>query len=328
MDANRYWWKVITPPLEFGSMHAILFQMALLPLTMSRLSIASLSESFVDKLIPLNRTLRMHIHLGYTMTIIVILATIFFFTFFGILCSDGEEKFCAKFTSEIMITGYCILGSLLVIGGTSYYRHKIPYELFYAVHHIVFIMYFITIAHTFDVQQRKGMANRSQTFKWFSSTLLFYICDRTAMRLNHNYSTKLVASSTVSQSNGSRMIILKVDRPILFRFKPGQYAFLQISSIDNQWHPFSIASGPDSYNLEFYIEVCSDKSWTQKLWEILEQTQEQDNFGLRLSIDIMGPYGTSLAKTDDFSHVLAIGAGTGTAEYYYFKRPMYHIIDC
>eukprot|EP00959_Pyramimonas_sp_CCMP1952_P155798 3258663-Pyramimonas_sp.AAC.1 len=32
---NRYWWKVLVPPVEFGAMHAILLQMALLPLTMS-----------------------------------------------------------------------------------------------------------------------------------------------------------------------------------------------------------------------------------------------------------------------------------------------------
>jgi NAD(P)H-flavin reductase len=33
----------------------------------------------------------------------------------------------------------------------------------------------------------------------------------------------------------------------------------------------------------------------------------------RLIVDVMGPYGTSLAKTEDFSHALALGAGTGRA---------------
>ena len=64
---------------------------------------------------------------------IVFLAVVFFFLFFGLLCSRGEEAFCDKFTSEIMITGYLILGFLLLIGGTSYVRHKIPYEVFYVV---------------------------------------------------------------------------------------------------------------------------------------------------------------------------------------------------
>ena len=43
--ANLYWWKRLTPPFEFGAMHAILFQMALLPLTMARQSVAALSTT-------------------------------------------------------------------------------------------------------------------------------------------------------------------------------------------------------------------------------------------------------------------------------------------
>jgi len=100
--------------------------MALVPLTMSRFSIAALSDSLMDRFVPLNRALRIHIHLGYTMVIIVFFATAFFFAFFIVLCDDGEHAFCDKFTSEIMITGYGILALMLIIAGTSYFRHKIP----------------------------------------------------------------------------------------------------------------------------------------------------------------------------------------------------------
>lgn len=310
--ANRYWLKRLAPPLEFGSMHAILFQLALLPVTMSRFSIAALSESIINKIVPLNRALRMHIHLGYTMIIIVFLATVFFFAFFGILCADGEQAFCDKFTSEIMITGYTILGSLLIIGGTSFFRHKIPYEVFYGIHHLVFVMYFVTIAHTLDKEQRSGAKERSQTFQWFSSTLLFYFCDRAAMYLNHRYDSRLLASSVVRGTNGSKLVILKISRPVLFDFKPGQYAFLRINEIDRHWHPFSIASYPDSGQLEFYIEVYEGKTWTTRLWDILVENDGSGAFSnFELRVEVMGPYGTSLVKTDNYSHVLAVGAGTG-----------------
>lgn len=157
--------------MEFGTMHAILFQMALLPLTMARYAISSISGTFLEQFIPLKRTLRMHIHLGYTMILFVFLGTVLFFGFFGTLCRRGEQAFCDKLTSEIMITGLVIIGSLLVILATSYFRYHIPYEVFYVVHHLVFIMYVVTIIHTLDVEQRTGKADRSQTFKWFSSTL-------------------------------------------------------------------------------------------------------------------------------------------------------------
>ena len=151
--APRYWAKRLVPPIEFGSMHAskckpinnmisfitrlilsnpcilfccfffssVLFQMALIPFTMSRYTIASFSNSSLNKYLPLDKALRIHIHLGYTMVSIVFSATIVFFIFFGLSCSEGEEAFCDKFTSEIMITGYCILGllvsSLVLIDG-------------------------------------------------------------------------------------------------------------------------------------------------------------------------------------------------------------------
>jgi hypothetical protein len=44
----------------------------------------------------------------------VFLATVFFFAFFGLLCSDGEQAFCDKFTSEIMITGVWLIRVLFV----------------------------------------------------------------------------------------------------------------------------------------------------------------------------------------------------------------------
>jgi predicted ferric reductase len=310
-EAPNYWWKRIAPPLEFGSMHAILFQMALIPLTMARFSIATLSESLLDRFIPLNKAVRIHIHLGYTMVIIVFFATAFFFAFFGLLCSRGEEAFCDKFTSEIMCTGYGILATLLIIGGTSYFRHRIPYEIFYVVHHLVFALYILTVAHTFDMAARKNTAKRSQTFKWFSSTLLYYVCDRAAMHMNHKYMARLVSSSAVTGSNGSKMIILKLRRPALFRFKPGQYAFLKLSKLDAHWHPFSIASGPAASHLEFYIEVIGEKSWTSKLWKMLEDGGDGGISQKQIDIEVMGPYGTSLAKTENFSHALTIGSGTG-----------------
>jgi NAD(P)H-flavin reductase len=310
--AHRYWLKRLVPPIEFGSMHAILFQMALIPITMCRCSISTLAESAVNKVIPFNRALAMHIHLGYMMIIIVFFATIFFFIFFGLLCSEGEQAFCDKFTIEIMITGYCILGTLLIIVLTSHFRHRLPYEIFYAVHHVVFLMYIITIAHTLDMEHRSGRSQRSQTFKWFSSTLLYYFCDRIAMHMNHRYDTKLISSSIVWGSKGSKLIIMKVRRPALFHFKSGQYAYIRIDAINNQWHPFSIASRPDSSHLEFYIQVYEGKAWTKQIWDLFDDESSSGKSDVQnLKIEVMGPYGTSLSENKNYSHILAIGGGTG-----------------
>jgi hypothetical protein len=87
--ANRYWLKRLVPPLEFGAMHAILFQMSLLPFTMSRVTMSYLQQNaLLRSVLPFNRVVDAHIHLGYTMVSIVFLATLLFFTFFGIMVSQ------------------------------------------------------------------------------------------------------------------------------------------------------------------------------------------------------------------------------------------------
>ena len=90
--ANLYWWKRLTPPFEFGAMHAILFQMALLPLTMARQSVAALSQTYFGKrFLPLHKVVAMHVHLGYVMVSFVFASTILFFIFFGQGCAQQKS---------------------------------------------------------------------------------------------------------------------------------------------------------------------------------------------------------------------------------------------
>ena len=103
------------------------------------------------------------------------------------------------------------------------------------------------------------------------------------------------------------MIILKMRRPTLFVFQPGQYAFLRLDSIDRSWHPFSIASEPGSSIVEFYIEVFGEGSWTERLWTKLNSHNKRQS----LNIELMGPYGTALILGKSYTNVVAVGSGTG-----------------
>ena len=99
------------------------------------------------------------------------------------------------------------------MAGTAFFRHSIPYEVFYAVHFLFLAVYAIAVgeyvvvvhdgstfsppsfyvsslvycnntAHTIDVGQRSGKNNRSQTFKWFAAPLIYYLCDYAMMWFN------------------------------------------------------------------------------------------------------------------------------------------------
>lgn len=190
-DEFAYWWKLAVPSFLFGSKYAILIQLAIIPITMSRYSIAALSGSVVENFIPLNRMLRIHALLGYAMFFITITAAMTFITYFGVMCRLGEAEYCDGLKSEIMITGYAIAALATLVTATSHFRHRIPYEWFYAVHHIVLVLYILIVLHTIDAAQRSGKNKRYQSFPWVTICVLYYFCDRAFMYINQRYDAKV-----------------------------------------------------------------------------------------------------------------------------------------
>jgi predicted ferric reductase len=313
--ANMYWWKRVVPPVEFGAMHAILLQMALLPLTMSRHLIAVLSDTFLAKVFPFQRVVAMHIHLGYTMITIVSGATILFFVFFGQLCQQqhtgkepkpgGVMTWCKKMNSEIMATGLAILGLLLLVGFTSFFRNRIPYEVFYYVHHLVFAMFAISIAHTVDNVERTT-GGRSQVFKWIVASLGIYLSDRFFMGSQQAHMRVHEWRALGDDDSDDKVLILRLHKPITWSFRPGQYARLRVASIDYTWHPFSIASAPCEETLDFYVEVAGGaKSWTGRLWAAAKENPELDSEA-PFVVSVLGAYGAGIeyaGRTHSRAHI-------------------------
>jgi ferredoxin-NADP reductase len=84
--------------------------------------------------------------------------------------------------------------------------------------------------------------------------------------------------------------LLKLKRPALFLLKPGQYAFLRAPEVDQFWHPFSIASDPNSNDWDVLVKKGPDESFT---------------------MEIVGQYGVGLVNKGEYSPVVAVGSGTG-----------------
>ena len=119
-----------------------------------------------------------------------------------------------------------IIASLLIVGVTSYLRNKIRYEIFYATHHLVFVMFAVAFAHTMDDKARAGQ-ERSQNFKWFSASLLWYLTDRIYVAMNTERMEiiewrALGKDGIEAAENGGQVLILRLKRPVHWNFRPGQ----------------------------------------------------------------------------------------------------------
>jgi hypothetical protein len=60
--ATNYHWKVLVPAIEFGLMHSILFQLALIPVTVSRSLLGWVATK--TSALPLEHIMTLHIHIG------------------------------------------------------------------------------------------------------------------------------------------------------------------------------------------------------------------------------------------------------------------------
>lgn len=307
--------KVYVPTALYATKHLILLQLAILPLTMCRYTIAYLSTTAVQRIIPFEEFTKYHIWVGYFTVFLVLIVFITFVGYYSALCAQGENEYCEKMNSEIMLTGYGIAFIFLLVGLSSFFRFQLKYRIFTTIHQVVFLGLLICIMHTIDAVHRSD-GSRSQSYMWISASVLFYITDRATMYSKSRFTTTVEGYQAINKekkfhTNG--MVVLKLKKPKLFHFQAGQYANVKIAAIDSTWHPFSVASGPDSKLLEFFITIHDEGSWTFRLLELIKSRYGHEGDIPRLQVEIMGPYGTPIANIDDYSDALVIGSGNGTA---------------
>ncbi|XP_075287422.1 NADPH oxidase 5 [Opisthocomus hoazin] len=71
----------------------------------------------------------------------------------------------------------------------------------------------------------------------------------------------------------SKVTHLVIERPQSFRYKPGDYVYLNVPAIATyEWHPFTISSAPEQQET-LWLHIRSLGQWTNKLYEYFQQPQ-------------------------------------------------------
>uniref|UniRef100_A0A8C8AA74 NADPH oxidase 5 n=1 Tax=Otus sunia TaxID=257818 RepID=A0A8C8AA74_9STRI len=139
----------------------------------------------------------------------------------------------------------------------------------------------------------------------------------------------------------SKVTHLVIERPQFFRYKPGDYVYLNIPAIASyEWHPFTISSAPEQQET-LWLHIRSLGQWTNKLYEYFQQPESPGpelkllsrslrekrcrrwaqvgvSAGLgethqlcSIKCYIDGPYGTPTRRIFTSEHAVLIGAGIG-----------------
>ncbi|KAM0308551.1 hypothetical protein ACHAPQ_012644, partial [Fusarium lateritium] len=94
----------------------------------------------------------------------------------------------------------------------------------------------------------------------------------------------------------------------LWKYKAGQYIFLQVPAISFfQWHPFTVSFCRGN---KMMLHIKTDGNWTAKLRDLGGESGESE-----IEVGINGPFGAPAQRFYDFNHSIIIGAGIGVTPF-------------
>ncbi|KAH9621911.1 hypothetical protein KSS87_022414 [Heliosperma pusillum] len=335
-----------------GAAETLKFNMALILLPVSRNTLTWLRSTRARLFIPFDDNINFHkviaaaivagvlVHAGSHLTCDFPLLVNSSPEKFALIASDFHNKKptyweLVKGVEGVTGIAMVILMAIIFTLATSRFRKnvvKLPspfnrlagYNAFWYSHHLLVLVYVLLLVHGFFVFLVRDWTQKT-TWMYISVPLLVYIAERSLRTFRSEIrSVKLIK---VSELPGN-VITLVMSKPQGFRYKSGQYIFLQCPAISKfEWHPFSITSAPGDNILSVHIRSAGD--WTRELKKVLTegktpvssigrlQFAEEGTIrqrGLpRLRVD--GPYGAPAQEYQNYDVLLLVGLGIGATPF-------------
>lgn len=205
------------------------------------------------------------------------------------------------------------------------------FNAFWYSHHLFGLVYVLLLIHGTFVFLVHTWYEKT-TWMYISVPLFLYVAERSLRTCrSEHYSVKILKVSVLPGD----VFSLIVSKPNGFKYKSGQYIFLQCPTISPfEWHPFSITSAPGDDYLSVHIRTVGD--WTQELKRVFTedvgsasaigrakfgQLGNMDRRGLpKLLVD--GPYGAPAQDYKNYDVLLLVGLGIGATPFISILRDL------
>ncbi|KAL6974653.1 hypothetical protein U1Q18_028835 [Sarracenia purpurea var. burkii] len=198
------------------------------------------------------------------------------------------------------------------------------FNAFWYSHHLLGLVYVLLLVHGNFLYLVHRWYQKT-TWMYISVPLFLYAAERSLRTCrSEHYSVKILKVSVLPGD----VFILVMSKPNGFKYKSGQYIFLQCPTISPfEWHPFSITSAPGDNYLSVHIRTVGD--WTQELKQVFTEEVgsacvigrakfghlgNMDQRGLpKLLVD--GPYGAPAQDYRNYDVLLLVGLGIGATPF-------------
>ncbi|KAI7748341.1 hypothetical protein M8C21_027989 [Ambrosia artemisiifolia] len=266
---------------------------------------------------------------------------------FALIASDFHDKKPTYMELVVGVEGVTGISMLILMAfaftlASKYFRKsllKLPsplnrltgFNAFWFSHHLFGLVYILLIIHGSFLFLVHDWTKKT-TWMYISVPILIYAAERSLRTgRSEHYSPKIIKVCNLPGD----VFSIKMSKPNGFKYKSGQYIFLQCPSISPfEWHPFSITSSPGDDYLSVHIRTVGD--WTQELKEVLTDdtgstcTIGRANFrklgeinskGLpKLLLD--GPYGAPAQDYRNYDVLLLVGLGIGATPFISILRDL------
>ncbi|XP_027340560.1 respiratory burst oxidase homolog protein A isoform X1 [Abrus precatorius] len=197
------------------------------------------------------------------------------------------------------------------------------FNAFWYSHHLFVIVYGLLIVHGIKLYFVHKWYLKT-TWMYIAVPVLLYTSERILRFFRSGLYTVRLVKVAIYPGN---VLTLQMSKPPQFRYKSGQYMFVQCPDISPfEWHPFSITSAPGDDYLSVHIRQLGD--WTQELKRVFSEACEPPVSGKsgllradettkkslpKLKID--GPYGAPAQDYAKYDVLLLVGLGIGATPF-------------
>ena len=266
---------------------------------------------FIEDNFSLEEINEFHRYAGYTIVYSLIVHIVFVTVGYGALDHFSLWKQFWSFPSQFSGLLSALVGSAALLVAAAFsiklLRKKLPYELWYFIHVIVYGSIVLTFSHQVDSGGDVSTLPWMRAYWYFLFGLLFVIVAyyrfirHITLSLYHGFKVEKI----VPEANGIYSVYISGRNIQKYNYRAGQYAHWRMLNpkLFLQNHPFSFSSVPGSDHLRFTFKTSGD--FTNKLASV--------PVGTRLLVD--GPRGSFVTEHSFDRKVLMIAGGIGVSPF-------------
>jgi NADPH oxidase 5 len=246
----------------------------------------------LHRVLPLDETVGIHKLVG---------ETVFGLSLVHTLAHVGNLTFARPAGAPIwtlpVITGAILLWILVVMWVFARERVRTGghFELFHVVHAAYWAWFAVALLHG------------PVFWKWLLLPGIGYLAERVVRASIRSRPMPIVEARALP----SGVTHLRFERPRMFDYDPGDFAFLRIPAVARwEWHPFTLSSAPEQRET-LSVHIRAVGNWTEAVRERF--AAPGSHVGEPVFVD--GPYGTPSAHISDTPHAVTIAGGIGVTPF-------------